>query len=151
MIEHDNILYFIDSEKHGDNLRTEFWLITEYHPIGSVYDYLKSNTLTWEQLCHISYTLTRWDFRLELIARNNERVLLEVAFISFLCFFRGLTHLHEEIPSEKLDLYKPAVAHRDLKSSNVLLKHDLSACIADFGLAISFKPQRACGDTHGQV
>lgn len=64
---------------------------------------------------------------------------------------RGLAHLHEEIPSENLDCYKPAVAHRDFKSSNVLLKDDLSACIADFGLALIFKPSKSCGDTHGQV
>lgn len=68
---------------------------------------------------------------------------------NFYC--RGLAHLHEEIPSDKIDCYKPAVAHRDFKSSNVLLKDDLSACIADFGLALIFKPSRSCGDTHGQV
>jgi len=69
--------------------------------------------------------------------------------VSFI--YRGLTYLHEEIPSERADLYKPAVAHRDFKSSNVLLKSDLTACIADFGLALIFRPSRSCGDTHGQV
>lgn len=64
---------------------------------------------------------------------------------------RGLNYLHEEIPSEKPEYYKPAIAHRDLKSSNVLLKTDLSACIADFGLALAFKPLNFCCDTHGQV
>jgi len=66
-------------------------------------------------------------------------------------YFRGLMHLHEEIPSERSDQYKPAIAHRDFKSNNVLLKHDLTACIADFGLALVFKPGKSCGDTHGQV
>lgn len=60
-------------------------------------------------------------------------------------------HLHEEIPSERYDQYKPAIAHRDFKSNNVLLKHDLTACIADFGLALVFQPGKSCGDTHGQV
>lgn len=60
-------------------------------------------------------------------------------------------HLHEEIPSERSDQYKPAIAHRDFKSNNVLLKHDLTACIADFGLALVFQPGKSCGDTHGQV
>lgn len=60
-------------------------------------------------------------------------------------------HLHEEIPSERSDQYKPAIAHRDFKSNNVLLKHDLTACIADFGLALVFQPAKSCGDTHGQV
>jgi len=60
-------------------------------------------------------------------------------------------HLHEEIPANKADGYKPAVAHRDFKSKNVLLKADMSACIADFGLALVFHPGKPCGDTHGQV
>ncbi|KAG6441692.1 activin receptor type-2B-like [Manduca sexta] len=61
------------------------------------------------------------------------------------CVARGLSHLHEEGGG------KPAVAHRDFKSKNVLLKADLSACIADFGLALIFVPARGCGDAHGQV
>ncbi|OAD56234.1 Activin receptor type-2B [Eufriesea mexicana] len=63
-----------------------------------------------------------------------------------------ITAYHEkEIPANKADGYKPAVAHRDFKSKNVLLKTDMSACIADFGLALIFHPGKPCGDTHGQV
>lgn len=40
---------------------------------------------------------------------------------------------------------------RDFKSKNVLLKSDLSACIADFGLALRFEAGKSPGDTHGQV
>ncbi|XP_052748498.1 activin receptor type-2A-like [Galleria mellonella] len=61
------------------------------------------------------------------------------------CVARGLAHLHEEVGG------KPAVAHRDFKSKNVLLKADMSACIADFGLALVFAAGRGCGDAHGQV
>ena len=64
---------------------------------------------------------------------------------------RGLTHLHEEVQACKGNATKPAVAHRDFKSKNVLLKSDLTACIADFGLALIFYPGRPVGDTHGQV
>jgi serine/threonine protein kinase len=46
---------------------------------------------------------------------------------------------------------KPAIAHRDFKSKNVLIKSDMSACIADFGLALVFEPGKAVGDAHGQV
>lgn len=64
---------------------------------------------------------------------------------------RGLTHLHEELPPCKGEGYKPAISHRDFKSKNVLLKTDLTACIADFGLALIFLPGHSPGDTHGQV
>ncbi|XP_012533015.1 activin receptor type-2A [Monomorium pharaonis] len=121
-MDHEDILHFIGVEKHGDNLQTEFWLITAYHEKGSLCDYLKANIVTWPEMCRIAESMAR-----------------------------GLMHLHEEIPANKADGYKPAVAHRDFKSKNVLLKADMSACIADFGLALIFHPGKPCGDTHGQV
>lgn len=122
MNNHSNILQYIGAEKRGDNLHAEFWLITAYHEKGSLCDFLKANILTWNQLCRIAETMSR-----------------------------GLMFLHEEIPAYKSEGYKPAVAHRDFKSKNVLLKSDMSACIADFGLALIFQPGQPCGDTHGQV
>ncbi|KAK9512153.1 hypothetical protein O3M35_000637 [Rhynocoris fuscipes] len=121
-MKHDSILRYIGVEKHGDGLQTEYWLITSYHELGSLCDYLKANTLTWAQLCHVAETMAR-----------------------------GLMHLHEEMGPTKTEGYKPAIAHRDFKSKNVLLKSDLTACIADFGLALVFQPGKPCGDTHGQV
>ncbi|KAJ3586592.1 hypothetical protein NHX12_012989 [Muraenolepis orangiensis] len=45
----------------------------------------------------------------------------------------GLVHLHTEIFSSQ---GKPAIAHRDLKSRNVLVKRNRQCCIADLGLAV---------------
>lgn len=51
----------------------------------------------------------------------------------------GLVHLHTEIFGTE---GKPAIAHRDLKSKNILVKKDLRCCIADLGewtsLSLSF-------------
>ncbi|EJW83205.1 TKL/STKR/TYPE1 protein kinase [Wuchereria bancrofti] len=44
----------------------------------------------------------------------------------------GLSFLHNEIPG------KPAIAHRDLKSKNILVKSDLTCVIADLGLAVRY-------------
>ncbi|VDK46245.1 unnamed protein product [Anisakis simplex] len=63
---------------------------------------------------------------------------------------RGLSFLHEEktIDGE----LKPCVVHRDFKSRNVLLKNDLTAVIADFGLALKCENgQMPAEDHHGQV
>ena len=84
--------------------------------------FVQCNSLSWTDLCRIAEGMAR-----------------------------GLTHLHEEVPASKVDACKPAVAHRDFKSKNVLLKSDLTACIADFGLALIFYPGKPVGDTHGQV
>ncbi|XP_066956058.1 activin receptor type-2A-like [Macrobrachium rosenbergii] len=121
-MSHENILHFIGAEKRGDNLHTEFWLITAYHERGSLCDYLKANLVTWAELCKIGESMAR-----------------------------GLMYLHEEQPATKCEALKPSIAHRDFKSKNVLLKADLSACIADFGLALVFHPGQSAGDTHGQV
>lgn len=47
----------------------------------------------------------------------------------------GLAHLHSEITGIE---GKPAIAHRDLKSRNILVKTDYSCCIADLGLALRY-------------
>ncbi|KAK5860549.1 hypothetical protein PBY51_022014 [Eleginops maclovinus] len=111
-MKHENLLRFIGAERRD----LELWIITEYHEKGSLSDHLKSNLLSWSELCTISQTLSR-----------------------------GLAHLHQDRGG------KPAVAHRDFKSKNVLLKSDLTACIADFGLALKFEAGTSPGDTHGQV
>eukprot|EP00731_Ephydatia_muelleri_P004617 Em0002g793a len=46
----------------------------------------------------------------------------------------GLAHLHSEIRAD--NEVKPGIAHRDLKSKNILVKRDMTCCLADFGLAI---------------
>lgn len=122
MRNHDNILRFIGTERRGDNLNLELWLITEFQQNGSLFEYLKGNTVTWSELCKITETLAS-----------------------------GLSFLHDEIPpSRGLDA-KPAVAHRDFKSKNVLITADHTALIADFGLALKFEPGKNPGETHGLV
>ncbi|XP_068602097.1 bone morphogenetic protein receptor type-2 [Brachionichthys hirsutus] len=47
---------------------------------------------------------------------------------------RGVAFLHAEL--YRGDHYKPAVAHRDVTSRNVLVRADLSCVLADFGLSM---------------
>ena len=59
----------------------------------------------------------------------DERTLIKMAYSAA----AGLVHLHTEINGTCV---KPMIAHRDIKSRNILVKDDLSCCIADFGLAV---------------
>ncbi|XP_051841789.1 activin receptor type-2A isoform X1 [Antechinus flavipes] len=120
-MKHENILQFIGAEKRGTSVDVDLWLITAFHEKGSLTDFLKANVVSWNELCHIAETMAR-----------------------------GLAYLHEDIPGLK-DGHKPAISHRDIKSKNVLLKNNLTACIADFGLALKFEAGKSAGDTHGQV
>jgi len=45
----------------------------------------------------------------------------------------GLAHLHIEIVGTQ---GKPAIAHRDLKTKNILVKRNGTCCIGDLGLAV---------------
>lgn len=47
---------------------------------------------------------------------------------------RGVAHLHSD--QNAVGGVKAPIAHRDLKSDNVLVKDDRSCCICDFGLSI---------------
>uniref|UniRef100_A0A8B9HJF9 receptor protein serine/threonine kinase n=1 Tax=Astyanax mexicanus TaxID=7994 RepID=A0A8B9HJF9_ASTMX len=66
----------------------------------------------------------------------DTQALLRLAY-SAAC---GLCHLHTEIYGTQ---GKPAIAHRDLKSKNILIKKNGTCCIADLGLAVKFNRYRA--------
>ncbi|XP_075749842.1 activin A receptor type 2 punt isoform X3 [Rhipicephalus microplus] len=121
-MKHENLLAFLGSTKHGDLNHTEYWLVTEYHERGSLSDHLKAHLVSWGEVLKIS-----------------EGIAL------------GLSHMHGERPANKLEGYKPPLAHRDFKSKNVLLKADMTACIADFGLALAFPCGVSPRQAHGQV
>ncbi|EDV26859.1 uncharacterized protein TRIADDRAFT_22033 [Trichoplax adhaerens] len=61
----------------------------------------------------------------------NQEALFKIAY-SICC---GLAHLHTEMIGIR---GKPAIAHRDIKSNNILVKKDGSCAIGDLGLAVCY-------------
>lgn len=117
LMRHNNILGFIAADNKDKGNWTELWLITEYHELGSLFDFLTHNTVS-----------------------NNDMIGFGLSIAS------GLTFLHSEIRGGTLQGYsasyhttsgyKPAIAHRDFKSKNILVKSNMQCCINDLGLAV---------------
>lgn len=75
----------------------------------------------------------------------DAKSMLKLAYSSV----SGLCHLHTEIFSTQ---GKPAIAHRDLKSKNILVKKNGTCCIADLGLAVKFiRLVHKAADTHVEL
>ncbi|CCD62176.1 Cell surface receptor daf-1 [Caenorhabditis elegans] len=115
MLRHPNVLRYIGSDRVDTGFVTELWLVTEYHPSGSLHDFLLENTVNIETY----YNLMR-------------------------STASGLAFLHNQIGGSK-ESNKPAMAHRDIKSKNIMVKNDLTCAIGDLGLSLS-KPEDAASD-----
>ena len=81
-------------------------LITDYHEVGSLYDFLRGSVVDVGSLVRLARSAAS-----------------------------GLAHLHTEVFGTR---GKPAIAHRDIKSRNILVKSNGECAIADFGLAVRF-------------
>ncbi|XP_033224719.1 activin receptor type-1-like isoform X2 [Belonocnema kinseyi] len=104
---HDNILGYVGSDMTSRASCTQLWLVTHYHELGSLYD----------KLSHSPHPLTH---------HQSFNICLSIA--------NGLLYLHTEIHGTK---GKPAMAHRNLKSKNILVKANGTCVIADFALAVT--------------
>ncbi len=106
LLRHENILGYFASDMTSRYGCTQLWLITHYHPLGSLFDYLESR----------------------VVAPSAGLALMASAAA-------GLCHLHTEIFGCQ---GKPGIAHRDVKSKNILVRANGSCCIADLGLSVTY-------------
>lgn len=88
---------------------------------------------------------------LELAANRSLSAYLKTKTVSWpqLCkmlmdISQGVSHLHSAFKGH--DGLKPCICHRDLNSSNILVREDLSCCISDFSLATKIDGCNLCRD-----
>lgn len=107
-LRHENILGYMGSDCKSTASSTRWWIMMEFCQHGSLYEYLS----------HARYTPIQ---------------LLE----SVRGIYCGLEHLHSAIFGNNPNNSKPGIAHRDLKTHNILVKNPTQCCIGDLGLAIT--------------
>ncbi|XP_022941590.1 probable receptor-like protein kinase At1g11050 [Cucurbita moschata] len=98
----------IDGDDDHDESGSERYLVYDYMPNGNLDDHLFLSP--FDHVGTVKKPLT-WPQR--------KNIILDVA--------KGLAYLHYGV--------KPAIYHRDIKGTNILLDADMRARVADFGLA----------------
>ena len=91
LLHHENILKYYGSDLWSYNGCSYNWIVTHYHPQGSLYDFLN----------------------------RVQSIPVEMAYKLILGALNGLSHLHTDIQGKQ---NKPFIAHRDIKSKNILVK-----------------------------
>ncbi|PIO74868.1 kinase domain protein [Teladorsagia circumcincta] len=120
MLNHENILQYVAADIFSMDSFTQMILVTDYHPLGSLYDYLQQEqALTTQEALQLAYR--------ELCSR--------ISSFSSIC---GIEHLHASVIGTG-SRRKPQIAHRDIKSKNIIVKRPGMCCMADFGLAVRFE------------
>lgn len=99
---------------------TQMLLITDYHPLGSLYDYLRLNRPLGLK---------------EGLGYAHRYFTAFLVSLNALSIIAGLEHLHSTLHGTGSRI-KPQISHRDMKSKNVIVKRPGVCCIADFGLAV---------------
>ncbi|KAM9842431.1 activin receptor type-1 [Aulostomus maculatus] len=86
-----------------------------------------SSTQLW-LITHYHENGSLYDYLQRVAVETSEGLAMAASIVC------GLVHLHTEIFGTE---GKPAIAHRDLKSKNILVTKELRCCIADLGLAVT--------------
>uniref|UniRef100_A0A0N5AVC6 receptor protein serine/threonine kinase n=1 Tax=Syphacia muris TaxID=451379 RepID=A0A0N5AVC6_9BILA len=119
MLNHENILrkfthyslsHMITNHEQFEDYITKFILVTDFHELGSLYEYLQ---------------------------RKVSLGVLEALNLINFSAACGLEHLHSRVRGTGKAM-KPSIAHRDIKLKNILVKREGVCCISDFGLAVRY-------------
>lgn len=109
----------------------------------NILGYIGSDMTSYNS-CTQLWLVTHYHAHGSLYDYLNMMTLSHAAMLTLaISFMNGIVHLHTEIFGTQ---GKPAIAHRDIKSKNILVKSNGTCAIADFGLAVTHT--QSTGLTH---
>jgi TGF-beta receptor type-2 len=114
--KHRNVVEYVVSGSWGSGYQLQMFIVTPFYLLGSLNRFLARNAVSWEQACRVIHSVSN-----------------------------GLSHLHAEsyTNSSGVVMEKYAVAHRDVKSANILVRGENGDCvIADLGFALILDPAK---------
>ncbi|CAL8080111.1 unnamed protein product [Calicophoron daubneyi] len=121
-------------------------LISEFHQWGTLKDLMartrwKSYSVrgdrTGEAVERIFLLVRTSEDSHKSILTTTDELMLKILLRMAITLTQGLCFLHSEFAGTR---GKPALAHRNLKPSNVFVRSDWSCCIGDIGLAVRSPP-----------
>ncbi|GCC25194.1 TGF-beta receptor type-2 [Chiloscyllium punctatum] len=121
-LKHESVLQFLTAEERVRGMEKQYWLITAYHSVGNLQDFLTNHILTWTDMYMMTGSLVN-----------------------------GVAHLHSDYTA--CGTPKIPISHRDIKSTNILVKNKQECVLCDFGLALRLDPSLTAEDfaNSGQV
>ncbi|MQM12304.1 hypothetical protein Taro_045229 [Colocasia esculenta] len=137
-VHHKNLVSLLGYCNDEHNLA----LVYEYMDQGTLRDHLSGNNdslyvLGWEQRVKIALQAAQGSSFAEHRDISSLSLNLSIESLTDLIFDEikttGLDYLHNGC--------RPLIIHRDVKSNNILLKHDFIAKLADFGLSRAFNDE----------
>ncbi|VDN10659.1 unnamed protein product [Dibothriocephalus latus] len=137
MLRHANILGFIAADNKDNGLSTELWLITEYHRLGSLYDFLQSHALNAyalirmassivNGLAHLHMEITGTQVSEKFSLKFIPEILCTRQSVSRVCFFNSLSVGFVTGLLYPTISLSPILKCCGLKSCKHLFKHSLS-------------------------
>lgn len=123
---------------------TQLLLVTDFHENGSLFDFLNRVTLTKPAMLKICHSIVRGLTHLHMEIQGSKGELYSYigSNLRIIYYYKVQAQLVIDYPETYtyymfvpiLPTGKPAIAHRDLKSKNILVKSDgVTCCIADMG------------------
>ncbi|VDM16649.1 unnamed protein product [Hydatigera taeniaeformis] len=141
LLRHENILSYYASDITSRYGCTQLWIISHYHPYGSLYDFLQAHVVDTIAALRLAKTAASGLCYLHSCILGLQ-VRHKYPKRSYRLLFRP-----NGINTMLMNMGKPAIAHRDIKSKNILVQANGTCSIGDLGLAV----MQASGSTEMDI